>query len=66
MSSEGGMKCPKDGSELTLIYEAEKLGDSARVLIYYKCPVCGYKKDSERLELKRVEQGILLKRFLYP
>jgi len=66
VSEKNNIKCPKDGNALVLMYEAEKLGNTARVMVYYKCPVCGYRKDAERLELQKTEQGILVKKFLYP
>lgn len=66
MSEETGFKCPKDGNTLSLVYEAEKLSNAIRVSVYYKCPLCGYKRDAERLELQKSEQGIVIRRFLYP
>lgn len=69
MSSEAGekeVKCPRDGNVMTLIYESEKIGDSVKVSIYYKCSSCGFRRDVERLEVRRGEQGAVIKKFLYP
>ncbi|MEM2024866.1 MAG: hypothetical protein QXW94_01060 [Desulfurococcaceae archaeon] len=69
MSSEEGereVKCPRDGNSLTVIYESEKIGDLVKVSIYYKCSACGYRKDLERLEVKRGDQGTVIKKFLFP
>lgn len=59
-------KCPKDSSLLEFIYETEKTSDLVKVSMYYKCPLCGFRKDIEKLELRKAEQGILIKRSLYP
>ncbi|MEM4718230.1 MAG: hypothetical protein QXE81_05675 [Desulfurococcaceae archaeon] len=63
--SEKELKCPKDGGLLQLMYESEKLSKLVKISIYYKCVTCGFRKDIERVELQRVEQGISVKRFLY-
>lgn len=60
------IKCPRDGAMLILLYESEKLANGlTRVTIYYKCPNCNYRKDSERLEITREGSGISIKRTLY-
>jgi C4-type Zn-finger protein len=58
------LKCPKDGNTLVLVYESERLSGVVRVSIYYKCQVCGYRRDVEKLEISRDEQGVLIKRAL--
>jgi C4-type Zn-finger protein len=63
--SEREYKCPKDGNTLVLMQETEKIGSTAKITIYYKCQVCGYRKDIERLEVTRGEKGLIVKKFLY-
>jgi C4-type Zn-finger protein len=63
--SDRELKCPKDGNPLVVVYESEKIGDTTRVSIYYKCQVCGFRRDIERLEISRGEQGLVVKKFLY-
>lgn len=65
MDEKNTLKCPKDGSGLEFIYEAEKLSNSTRISLFYKCPTCGYRREAERLELQRTEQGVVIKRLLY-
>lgn len=63
--SEKELKCPKDGGWMQLMYESEKLSRVVKISIYYKCINCGFRRDIERIELQRVDQGISVKRFLY-
>jgi C4-type Zn-finger protein len=63
--SDRELKCPKDGNPLVVVHESEKIGDTTRVSIYYKCQVCGFRRDIERLEISRGEQGLVVKKFLY-
>lgn len=60
------MRCPKDGNVLQLVYESEKLSNYVKVSIYYKCPVCGFRRDLERLEIQRTDHLINVKRTLHP
>lgn len=62
MSSEG-LKCPRDGNIMNVMYESEKLGTGViKVYFYYKCPICNYRQDIERLEIQRADDKILVKR----
>lgn len=61
--SEKTFNCPKDGTVMSLVYESEKIGNLVKVSIYYKCTTCGYRRDLEKLELQRGEQGVVVKKF---
>ncbi|MEM1701848.1 MAG: hypothetical protein QXP02_03215 [Desulfurococcaceae archaeon] len=62
MSNEG-VKCPRDGNVLNIVYESEKLGTGiVKAYLYYKCPVCNYRQDIERLEIQKADDKVLIKR----
>lgn len=66
MEKDTVLKCPRDNNVFSLMYESERLDNTIRIVVYYKCPVCKYRVDLERLELLRGEHGIVVKRTLYP
>lgn len=63
--NEKELKCPKDGNILQLVYESEKLSNYVKTSIYYKCPVCGLRRDLERLEIQKTDQSINVRRTRY-
>lgn len=54
--------CPRDKSQLYLVLEAEKLDKLTRATFSYKCPVCGYRLDVERVVISRSGNEIVIKR----
>ncbi|WP_440059911.1 hypothetical protein ACSU1N_01775 [Thermogladius sp. 4427co] len=61
--SERGYICKRDGSLMYLVYESEKTVDNKlRVVISYKCPVCGLKLESESLEIRRDKNFLIVSR----
>jgi hypothetical protein len=66
MSENEVIKCSKDGSLMVFTYESEKLkGDLVRVSLYYKCPVCGSKRDIEEVRIEKSNQGFIVTRRAY-
>lgn len=61
-----GLKCPRDGTPLILLAESEKLSDgNVRATYYHKCPLCGFRRDLERLELAKNKEAIAIKRTIF-
>jgi len=47
-------------------YESEKLDKGlVRVTIYYKCPLCGSRRDLEELRIERSGENIVITRRVY-
>jgi len=66
MSESSGIKCSKDGALMVFTYESEKFkGDIARVSLYYRCPVCGSRKDLEELRIERIDEGFVVTRRVF-
>jgi hypothetical protein len=66
MALATSIKCSKDGNPMTFIYESEKLEKGhVRVILYYKCPVCGSRKDLEELRIERSGENIVITRRVY-
>jgi hypothetical protein len=66
MSGGEGVKCSKDGNVMVFTYESEKLkGDQVRVFLYYKCPVCGSRRDIEETRVERSDRGFIVTRRVY-
>lgn len=59
---EGKNICPRDKSQLYLVLEAEKIDKLTRATFSYKCPVCGYRLDVERVEISKSNNEIVVKR----
>lgn len=59
-------KCPRDGTPLALLIESEKLSDgNVRATYYHKCPLCGFRKDLERIEITKSGDQITVKRTIF-
>ncbi|MCY0868133.1 MAG: hypothetical protein OWQ48_02740 [Desulfurococcus sp.] len=59
------VKCPRDGNTMLLILESEKLSDgTVKAYFTYKCPVCGFKIEAERIEVARGEEALSVKRII--
>jgi len=66
MSRNEAIKCSKDGSPMIFTYESEKLkGELVRVSLYYKCPICGFRKDIEELRIEKNDRGFTVTRRAY-
>ncbi len=66
MAMSTSIKCSKDGSPMIFTYESEKLDKGlARVTLYYKCPVCGSRRDLEELRIERSGENIVITRRAY-
>jgi len=66
MSESSGVKCSKDGALMIFTYESEKLkGDMTRVSLYYKCPICGSRRDLEELRIERSDKGFIITRRVF-
>lgn len=65
MSNE--VKCPRDGNTMVLVLESEKLSDgTVKAYFSYKCVVCGFKQELERVEVARSGDAINIKRTITP
>gem|GEM_PF-1485497 len=61
--TEKGYLCKRDGSLMYLVYESEKTTDNKlKVVISYKCPVCGFKVERESIELSRLKDSFTIVR----
>ncbi len=59
------MMCKRDGKPMYFVIESEKLSDGTRRLVmYYRCPVCGYRVEVEQVVIKSGKDSIVVKRLL--
>jgi hypothetical protein len=66
MSETTGVKCSRDGSLMVFTYESENLkGDIVRISLYYKCPLCGARREIEEIRIERSEKDFLVTRRLH-
>ncbi|ADV65212.1 hypothetical protein [Desulfurococcus mucosus] len=65
MSTE--VKCPRDGNTMILVLESEKLSDgTVKAYFSYRCPICGFRLEAERIEVTRGEGVLSVKRTVTP
>jgi DNA-directed RNA polymerase subunit RPC12/RpoP len=63
VKSNEGYVCKKDGKQMFLIEETEKMSNGAhRAVFYYKCPVCGYKIEVEQVTVSVDKDQLIIRR----
>mgnify|MGYP001626190942 FL=1 len=61
------VKCPKDNNTMILVLESEKLSDgTVKAYFNYRCPICGFKLEVERIEITRSGEAISIKKTFTP
>jgi len=68
LAVEGIAVCKRDGKQLYLVKETEKLSNGVyRVTYSLKCPLCGYAINVEQAEISFSDSGssILVKRLMF-
>jgi len=68
LTAENAAVCRRDGKQLYLVKETEKLSNGVfRVTYSLKCPLCGYAINVERVEISFSDSGssILVKRSMF-
>ena len=57
-----GLLCPRCGTNLEYMAEAENVGNGSRTITYfYRCPRCSYRLDDELLIVKKNATSIMVK-----
>ena len=58
-----GFVCKKDGKPMYFVEETEKMSNGQRrSVIYYRCPICGYRIEVEQVVINVSDNGIIIKR----